>query len=152
MLAVFFVICLICISFGIILWFKKPYSEAGSITLTISLIILVVIVICSLYNINKIVKANTIEQKITVYQEEMTNIENSINPVVQNYLDHEKETYTALTPDNAVIFASIYPELSSNEIVQKQLSIYNEYLISIKNLKLEIAEISTAKWWLYFGQ
>lgn len=82
----------------------------------------------------------------------MTNIENSINPVVQNYLDHEKETYTALTPDNAVIFASIYPELSSNEIVQKQLNIYNEYLISIKNLKLEIAEISTAKWWLYFGQ
>lgn len=82
----------------------------------------------------------------------MTNIENSINPVVQNYLDYEKETYTALTPDNAIIFASIYPELSSNEIVQKQLNIYNEYLISIKNLKLEIAEISTAKWWLYFGQ
>lgn len=152
MLTVFFVICLICISLGIIIWIKKPYSDAGSITFTISLAILVVIVTCSLYNINKIVKANTIEQKIAVYQEEMTNIENSINPVVQNYLDHEKETYTALTPDNAVIFASIYPELSSNEIVQKQLSIYNEYLISIKNLKLEIAEISTAKWWLYFGQ
>ena len=152
MLAVFFVICLVCISLGIIIWIKKPYSDAGSITFTISLVILVVIVIFSLYNINKIVKANTIEQKIAVYQEEMTNIENSINPVVQNYLDHEKETYTALTPDNAVIFASIYPELSSNEIVQKQLSIYNEYLISIKNLKLEIAEISTAKWWLYFGQ
>lgn len=152
MLIVFFVICLVCISLGIILWFKKPYSDAGSTVFAISLVILVVIVICSLYNINKIVKANTIEQKIVVYQEEMTNIENSISPVVQNYLDHEKETYTALTPDNAVIFASIYPELSSNEIVQKQLNIYNEYLISIKNLKLEIAEISTAKWWLYFGQ
>ena len=152
MLIVFFVICLVCISLGIILWFKKPYSDAGSTVFAISLIVLVVVIICCLFNINKIVKANTLEQKITVYQEEMTNIENSINPVVQNYLDHEKETYTALTPDNAVIFASIYPELSSNEIVQKQLNIYNEYLISIKNLKLEIAEISTAKWWLYFGQ
>ena len=144
MFIVFFVICLVCISLGVILWFKKSYSDAGPTVFAISLVALVVIVICSLYN--------TIEQKIAVYQEEMTNIENSINPVVQNYLDHEKETYTALTPDNAVIFASIYPELSSNEIVQKQLSIYNEYLISIKNLKLEIAEISTAKWWVYFGQ
>ena len=152
MLIVFFVICLVCIGLGVILWFKKPYSDAGPTVFAISLIMLVVVIICSLYNINKIVKANTLEQKITVYQEEMTNIENSINPVVQNYLDHEKETYTSLTPDNAVIFASIYPELSSNEIVQKQLNIYNEYLISIKNLKLEIAEISTAKWWLYFGQ
>ena len=152
MLIVFFVICLVCISLGIILWFKKPYSDAGPTVFAISLIVLVVVIICCLFNVNKIVKANTLEQKITVYQEEMTNIENSINPVVQNYLDHEKETYTALTPDNAVIFASIYPELSSNEIVQKQLNIYNEYLISIKNLKLEIAEISTANWWLYFGQ
>ena len=152
MLIVFFVICLVCISLGIIFWFKKPYSDAGPTVFAISLVVLVVVIICCLFNVNKIVKANTLEQKITVYQEEMTNIENSINPVVQNYLDHEKETYTALTPDNAVIFASIYPELSSNEIVQKQLNIYNEYLISIKNLKLEIAEISTAKWWLYFGQ
>ncbi len=151
MFIVFFVISLVCISLGVILWFKKPYSDAGSTVFAISLVMLVVVIICCLFNINKIVKANTLEQKITVYQEEMTNIENSINPVVQNYLDHEKETYTALTPDNAIIFASIYPELSSNEIVQKQLNIYNEYLISIKNLKLKIAEISTAKWWLYFG-
>ena len=152
MLVVFFLFFFVCISLGIIIWIKKPYSDAGSTVFAISLIVLVVVIICCLFNVNKIVKANTLEQKITVYQEEMTNIENSINPVVQNYLDHEKETYTALTPDNAVIFASIYPELSSNEIVQKQLNIYNEYLISIKNLKLEIAEISTAKWWLYFGQ
>lgn len=152
MFIVFFVISLVCISLGVILWFKKPYSDAGATVFAISLVMLVVVIICCLFNVNKIVKANTLEQKIVVYQEEMTNIENNINPVVQNYLDHEKETYTALTPDNAVIFASIYPELSSNEIVQKQLNIYNEYLISIKNLKLEIAEISTAKWWLYFGQ
>lgn len=151
MLIVLFVIFLICIGLGVILWFKKPYSDAGVTVFSLSLIALVIVVICSLFDVGKIVKINTLEQKIVVYQEEMTNIENSINPVVQNYLDHEKETYTALTPDNAVIFASIYPELSSNEIVQKQLNIYNEYLISIKNLKLEIAEISTAKWWLYFG-
>ena len=71
MFIVFFVICLVCISLGIIIWIKKPYSDAGPTVFAISLVILVVIVICSLYNINKIVKANTLEQKITVYQEEI---------------------------------------------------------------------------------
>ena len=81
----------------------------------------------------------------------MVTIQETINDVVANYLDHEKDTYAELTPENAVIFASIYPELSSSELVKRQLEIYNEYLVSIKNCKLKLASISTAKWWLYFG-
>ena len=81
----------------------------------------------------------------------MTTIQETINDVVVNYLDHEKDTYAELTPENAVIFASIYPELSSSELVKRQLEIYNAYLVSIKNCKLKLAGISTAKWWLYFG-
>lgn len=90
-------------------------------------------------------------KQIEVYETEMTTIQETINDVVANYLDHEKNTYTALTPENAVIFASIYPELSSSELVKQQLKIYNEYLVSIKNCKLKLAGISTTKWWLYFG-
>ena len=90
-------------------------------------------------------------KQIEVYETEMTTIQETINDVVANYLDHEKETYAELTPENAVIFASIYPELSSSELVKRQLEIYNEYLVSIKNCKLKLASISTAKWWLYFG-
>lgn len=90
-------------------------------------------------------------KQIEVYETEMTTIQETINDVVANYLDHEKNTYTALTPENAVIFASIYPELSSSELVKRQLEIYNEYLVSIKNCKLKLAGISTTKWWLYFG-
>ena len=90
-------------------------------------------------------------KQIEVYETEMTTIQETINDVVANYLDHEKDTYAALTPENAVIFASIYPELSSSELVKRQLEIYNEYLVSIKNCKLNLAGISTAKWWLYFG-
>lgn len=90
-------------------------------------------------------------KQIEVYETEMTTIQETINDVVADYLDHEKDTYAALTPENAVIFASIYPELSSSELVRRQLEIYNEYLVSIKNCKLKLAGISTAKWWLYFG-
>lgn len=90
-------------------------------------------------------------KQIEVYETEMTTIQETINDVVANYLDHEKDTYAELTPENAVIFASIYPELSSSELVKQQLEIYNDYLVSIKNCKLKLAGISTAKWWLYFG-
>ena len=90
-------------------------------------------------------------KQIEIYETEMTTIQETINDVVANYLDHEKDTYAALTPENAVIFASIYPELSSSELVKRQLEIYNNYLVSIKNCKLDLAGISTAKWWLYFG-
>ena len=90
-------------------------------------------------------------KQIEVYETEMTTIQETINDVVANYLDHEKDTYAELTPENAVIFASIYPELSSSELVKRQLEIYNDYLVSIKNCKLKLAGISTAKWWLYFG-
>lgn len=98
--------------------------------------------------IGKVPKYN---KQIEVYETEMTTIQETINDVVANYLNHEKDTYAALTPENAVIFASIYPELSSSELVKQQLKIYNEYLVSIKNCKLNLAGISTAKWWLYFG-
>lgn len=90
-------------------------------------------------------------KQIEIYETEMTTIQKTINDVVVNYLDHEKDTYAELTPENAVIFASIYPELASSELVKRQLEIYNNYLISIKNCKLDLAGISTAKWWLYFS-
>ena len=105
------------------------------------------IIVCAL-SISKVPEYN---KKIEVYETEMQTIQVTINDVVANYLDHEKDTYAALTPESAVIFASIYPELSSSELVKRQLEIYNNYLVSIKNCKLALAEVSTAKWWLYFG-
>ena len=105
------------------------------------------LIVCTM-SISRVPEYN---KKIEVYETEMQTIQVTINDVVANYLDHEKETYAALTPENAVIFASIYPELSSSTLVQQQLGIYNNYLVSIKNCKLALAEVSTAKWWLYFG-
>lgn len=105
------------------------------------------LIVCAM-SISKVPEYN---KKIEVYETEMQTIQVTINDVVANYLDHEKETYAALTPENAIIFASIYPELSSSTLVQRQLEIYNQYLVSIKNCKLALAEVSTAKWWLYFG-
>ena len=67
MLIVFFVICLLCISLGIIIWIKKPYSDAGPTVFAISLVVLVVVIICCLCNVNKLGKVTTFEQQIVLY-------------------------------------------------------------------------------------
>lgn len=120
------------------------YQIVGGVILSFAVLGLL---ICGA-NIGRVPEYN---KQIEIYETEMTTIQETINDVVVNYLDHEKDTYAELTPENAVIFASIYPELASSELVKRQLEIYNEYLVSIKNCKLKLAGISTTKWWLYFG-
>ena len=147
-----FVIAIILIIVGVMLNLRYgSYEDKGVGWVIIGSILAfaaaVGIIVCTL-SISKVPEYN---KKIEVYETEMQTIQVTINDVVANYLDHEKDTYAALTPENAIIFASIYPELSSSELVKRQLEIYNNYLVSIKNCKLALAEVSTAKWWLYFG-
>ena len=147
-----FVIAIILIIIGVILNLRYgSYEDKGVGWVIIGGILAfaaaVGIIVCTL-SISKVPEYN---KKIEVYETEMQTIQVTINDVVANYLDHEKDTYAALTPENAIIFASIYPELSSSELVKRQLEIYNNYLVSIKNCRLALAEVSTAKWWLYFG-
>lgn len=143
------VIAIILIVFGGIVNMIK--YEGGSVYQIVGGVILgfavLGLLICGA-NIGRVPEYN---KQIEIYETEMTTIQETINDVVVNYLDHEKDTYAELTPENAVIFASIYPELASSELVKRQLEIYNNYLVSIKNCKLKLAGISTTKWWLYFG-
>ena len=129
----------------------KSYDDQGSVFQEVGGFILGLAVLGLIIFGGIIGKVPEYNKQIEIYETEMTTIQETINDVVADYLDHEKDTYAALTPENAVIFASIYPELSSSDLVRRQLEIYNEYLVSIKNCKLRLASISTAKWWLYFG-
>lgn len=136
---------------GVIIGNKYYTSDWSEVLKIMGGLFLAVVIAVSLFKIDIIAKAPEYERKIEVYETEMVSIQNTINEVVENYFNHEKDTYTALTPENAVVYASLYPELQSSTLVQKQLGIYNEYLINIKDCKLHLAEIPTARWWLYFG-
>lgn len=151
MLLLLGIIFLSAVVVGVVISIKYYSSDWGEILIIIGGLLLAIVVIVSLFEIHTIAKKSEYERKIEVYETEMVNIQNTINTIVENYLDYEKDTYTALTPENAVVYASLYPELQSSTLVQKQLEIYNEYLVSIKNCKLNLAEIPTARWWLYFG-
>lgn len=94
----------------------------------------------------------TIDSKIELYQSQNTEIESKIQITVTNYLAHERQTYKDLKPDSAIAVVSVYPELHSNELVKKQIEVYednNKKIIKLKESKLNQ---SVYKWWLYFGR
>ena len=72
--------------------------------------------------------------------------------------DFRDTTYTDVTETidtnntDIIVLTQLYPELKSNEMVNKQIDIYQENNNKIKDLKEERINNEIAKWWLYFGK
>lgn len=103
-------------------------------------------------NIGFLVYGRTLDDKIAMYEQENVAIEQSVDVLVKDYYKHESDTYSSLKPENAVLFASAYPELQSNELATKQLEIYVENNNKIKGLKVDQINLSRNRFWLYFGR
>lgn len=98
-----------------------------------------------------VVKGRTYDKKIEMYQEENKKIENQIDLVVQKYMTHEDETFKKAKSESSMTLVSLYPELKSDSLVKEQIKIYNKNNSKIKELKESQIDVTTAKWWLYFG-
>ena len=103
-------------------------------------------------NIGFLVYGRTLDDKIAMYEHEYAAIEQIVYILVKDYYKHESDTYSSLKPENAVLFASAYPELQSNELAPKQLEIYVENNNKIKGLKVDQINLSRNRFWLYFGR
>lgn len=101
-----------------------------------------------------VVSTYNVEEKIVMYEEENTTIEQNISTVVQAYINHESAIFDKITQnnDNTMMLVSMYPELQSNTVVQEQIGIYVENNSKIKELKEEKISASIWRWFLYFGQ
>lgn len=120
----------------------------GGFGIFISVVALIGIII----NIGILINGRTLDDKIEMYEQENAAIEQSVDVLVKDYYRHESDTYSSLTPENAVLFASAYPELQSNELATKQLEIYVENNNNIKELKKDQINLSKNRFWLYFGR
>ena len=103
-------------------------------------------------NIGLLVRGRTLDDKIAMYEQENAAIEQSVDVLVKDYYKHESDTYSSLKPENAVLFASAYPQLQSNELATKQLEIYVDNNNKIKELKDDQINLSKNRFWLYFGR
>ena len=138
----------------VISWFIYQESYSGrammvwnlsSTGIFISLIIFIILLII-------VSNGQTIDSKIELYQAQNTEIESKIQTTVANYLAHERQTYKDLKPDNAIAVVSAYPGLHSNELVKKQIEVYENNNKKIMSLKEEKLNQPVCRWWLYFGR
>lgn len=116
------------------------------------ILILAIIIMTSELCIN----SKTLDQKISMYQNENEKIENQLDLVVNKYQEYEKDTYERVKEDyseiDIVALVSMYPELRSDTLIQKQIDVYVKNNESIKDLKEKKIDLSRYKWFLYFGR
>ena len=112
-------------------------NDTGEVFSGFGSLISVVALIGIIINIGILINGRTFDDKIAMYEQENAAIEQSVDVLVKDYYKHESDTYSSLKPENAVLFASAYPELQSNDLAMKQLEIYVENNNKIKGLKEE---------------
>ena len=115
-------------------------------------IALTVCIIATLSCLASFVYGRTLDAKIAMYTEENTVIEQSIDELVDEYMEYEAGTFSELKGDSAITLVSLYPELKSDELVQAQIDTYLANNAKIKELKNAQINQGFTKWWLYFGK
>ena len=142
-----FVLAIICIV--VYAQLSKKYDIEWINAFTIIFIALAVL-FC-LLGIPGTIDSRYTDQKIQMYQEENEKIEEDVSVIITQYMKHENETFNMSKIKSSTVLIQMYPELKSNELVSKQIDIYNENNKKIKKLKLEKIKNQKAKFYLYFG-
>ena len=108
------------------------------------------IILCCLidYNYTK----STADSKIKVHEEQIEIVSKQIEPLVERYLNWEKDTYSNLKIDAVLVAMSMYPELKGNEFVQSQIKLILDNQEKIEDLKLDKASLNVYEFWLFMGE
>lgn len=123
------------------------FIYVGGIIGAIFAIVLLITLGC--YNSTK----STADSQIKVYEEQNDIIMAQIEPLVEKYLNYEKETYSTLKVDsNTLVAMSMYPELKGDEFVQSQIKIIMENQKKITDLRLSKAKLNAYKLWIFVGE
>ncbi len=98
-----------------------------------------------------LVNGNVIQDKIEMYKSENAEIDSQICEIVEGYKTYEKETFENISNKSANVLVELYPDLKSNELVQKQMEIYMNNKKKVVSLQEDLINQKPLRWWLYFG-
>lgn len=162
MLIVLCMIFLIIFIVGVIFLLKdedfEEIFDIGFCMANIGGFCLFITMIALVWNISDVIQLKIIDQQIEMYQEENSNIQNSISEIIGNYMNYEQGTYAKslesmdLKSLDIVVLSQLYPDLKANEMVNQQINIYQENNNKVKELKEKKLKCQLSKWWLYFGK
>lgn len=141
---------------GVVIYYNGNFRSAdeeiigittGAIGGCVAIVSLIAVLILGV----EVSNLSVIDEKIAMYQEENTKIEEQIVDVVEGYQKYETDIFEKVTPESAVTLVSLYPELKSDTLVQSQIEVYINNNNYIKTLKEDKINGDVYRWWLYFG-
>ncbi len=93
-----------------------------------------------------------IPAQIAMYEEENARIEEKVANTVAKYMEYEGGVIMEIAPeDDAMSLISLYPDLKADQLISEEINIYIANNNQIKELRAELTEQASYKWWLYFG-
>jgi hypothetical protein len=107
--------------------------------------------IWTLCNIIVVASGFGIQEKIQIYEDQNTQIEQSIDAAVKAYCEHEQITYVQMSDGAVALVAAAYPELASSELVKTQMEVWTSNSKELKDLKSDLVDFHRAQYFLYFG-
>lgn len=129
-------------------YYPNTAETVGGVSILLFVVTLLVTIVAG-------VKYNSIKSTANA-QLEVLNSQNEIvlaqiEPLVQQALNYESNTYKEfkITPENIVAFSNMYPQLQANSFIQSQINIIVENQKEIKDLKLRIASLNAYHLWLF---
>lgn len=152
MILLIFGICILMVVGGIILD-KKTGADSdicfgiSGIGMLVGFFMLVGLIVVGV-NVKSL---SVIDDRIAMYEEENTRIEQQIADVVEQYQKYETDIFREVAPESAVTMVSLYPELKSDSLVQAQIEVYTENNKTIRDLRDKQIKGNVYRWWLYFG-
>lgn len=152
MILLIFGICLLLLVGGFILDEKTKVDSDICDTISVIGAVVGFFVLIGLIVVSIHVKSlSVIDDRIAMYEEENTRIEQQIADIVEQYQKYETDIFMEVAPESAVTMVSLYPELKSDSLVQAQIEVYVENNKTIKNLRDKEINGNVYRWWLYFG-
>lgn len=151
MILVILGIAIALIAFGVFLVVAFDFDMFGFLTVIAGIVGFIVALIACIALICDVSMLKTVDERITMYQEENTKIEEQIADVVKQYQKYESDIIAEVAPESSMTLVALYPELKADTLVQKQIEVYTENNEKIKELREEQINGCVARWWLYFG-
>jgi hypothetical protein len=132
----------------IILGIAKYEDVLSGIGTAIFIVFLFITVIAAgIYNYRN----STIDSQLPVLEEQNQIVLSQIEPLVQQALEYESNTYKDLKLDAAkvIAFTQLYPDLKANSFLNKQIDIILANQEEIKQLKMNKASLNAFHFWLW---
>lgn len=151
MIILMIAIGILLVAVGIIIDIKTDSLEMGVIISVIGGAHAILWILPCIFVGIAISSGTTLEEKISLMEAENSNIDTQICEIVEGYKDFEKSTLEGVSNKSANVLVELYPDLKTNELVQKQMEIYMSNKNKVVSLQEDLINQKPLRWWLYFG-